>query len=70
MNENISSGFNETIVLKIFCDTCEAIALLHHNDNPVLHRDLKVKYFQNFFLSSVKIKIYSSSVWGRDSLCC
>ena len=46
MNEHISSGFTEKLVLKIFCDTCEAISVLHYNDPPVLHRDLKVcKHF-------------------------
>lgn len=42
MNEHISSGFTEKLVLKIFCDTCEAISVLHYNEPPVLHRDLKV----------------------------
>ena len=42
MNENLSNGFSENLVLKIFCDTCEAVALLHQNQPPVLHRDLKV----------------------------
>ena len=42
MNENLSSGFSENLVLKIFCDTCEAVALLHQNQPPLLHRDLKV----------------------------
>ena len=42
MNENLNSGFSENLVLKIFCDTCEAVALLHQNQPPVLHRDLKV----------------------------
>ena len=42
MNEKLGSGFSENLVLKIFCDTCEAVALLHQNQPPVLHRDLKV----------------------------
>ena len=42
MNEHLSTGFSENLILKIFCDTCEAVSLLHHNDLPVIHRDLKV----------------------------
>lgn len=42
MNEHINSGFSESLVLKIFTDTCEAVAKLHHADPPVIHRDLKV----------------------------
>lgn len=43
-NANSSSGcFSETQVLKIFCDICEAVAKLHHNEPPIIHRDLKVR---------------------------
>jgi len=42
MNEHISSGFSESLVLKIFTETCEAVAKLHQADPPVIHRDLKV----------------------------
>lgn len=42
MNEHINSGFSESLVLKIFSDTCEAVAQLHQADPPVIHRDLKV----------------------------
>lgn len=43
MNEHINLGFSESLVLKIFTDTCEAVAKLHHADPPVIHRDLKVE---------------------------
>ena len=42
MNDRINSGFSETEVLRIFCDICEAVARLHHNQPPIIHRDLKV----------------------------
>ena len=42
MNEHINTGFSDSLVLKIFTDTCEAVAQLHHADPPVIHRDLKV----------------------------
>ena len=29
-------------VIAIFCDTCEAVARLHHCQTPIIHRDLKV----------------------------
>ena len=49
--ESFSQGtgiFNEEEVLKIFCDTCEAVAKLHHNKPSIIHRDLKV---ENILLS-------------------
>ncbi|KXJ11367.1 AP2-associated protein kinase 1 [Exaiptasia diaphana] len=48
MNERINDGFNESLVLKIFSDTCEAVAQLHQAKPPVIHRDLKV---ENILLS-------------------
>ncbi|KAK3722074.1 hypothetical protein QZH41_019817, partial [Actinostola sp. cb2023] len=43
MNEHINEGFSESLVLKIFTDTCEAVAQLHEVNPPVIHRDLKVE---------------------------
>ncbi|XP_078055775.1 AP2-associated protein kinase 1-like isoform X3 [Mustelus asterias] len=43
MNQRLHSGFNETEVLQIFCDTCEAVARLHQCKPPIIHRDLKVE---------------------------
>lgn len=48
MNDRLSCGFTEAEVLDIFCDTCEAVARLHHCQTPILHRDLKV---ENILLS-------------------
>jgi serine/threonine protein kinase len=45
MNDRLSVGFSEKEVLKIFCDTCEAVARLHHCQTPIIHRDLKVRRF-------------------------
>ena len=42
MNDRLSTGFTEAEVLNIFCDTCEAVARLHHCQTPIIHRDLKV----------------------------
>ena len=42
MNECLQTGFTEKLVMKIFCDVCEAVALLHGNKPPIIHRDLKV----------------------------
>lgn len=42
MNDRLSLGFSEKEVLKIFCDTCEAVSRLHHCQTPIIHRDLKV----------------------------
>jgi len=43
MNERLTTGFTEAEVLNIFCDTCEAVARLHHCQTPIIHRDLKVE---------------------------
>ncbi|XP_059726669.1 AP2-associated protein kinase 1 isoform X8 [Haemorhous mexicanus] len=43
MNQRLQSGFTESEVLQIFCDTCEAVARLHQCKTPIIHRDLKVE---------------------------
>ncbi|XP_075215855.1 numb-associated kinase [Lycorma delicatula] len=43
MNSRLQAGFNETEVLQIFCDICEAVSRLHHCQTPIIHRDLKVE---------------------------
>ena len=35
-------------VISIFCDTCEAVARLHHCQTPIIHRDLKVTRYLSF----------------------
>ncbi|XP_034860596.1 BMP-2-inducible protein kinase isoform X2 [Mirounga leonina] len=43
MNKKLQTGFTEAEVLRIFCDTCEAVARLHQCKTPIIHRDLKVE---------------------------
>lgn len=43
MNQRLQTGFSESEVLQIFCDTCEAVARLHQRKSPIVHRDLKVR---------------------------
>ncbi|NWS72873.1 BMP2K kinase, partial [Crotophaga sulcirostris] len=43
MNQRLQTGFTESEVLRIFCDTCEAVARLHQCKTPIVHRDLKVE---------------------------
>ncbi|CAD5113895.1 DgyrCDS3054 [Dimorphilus gyrociliatus] len=43
MNDRLNVGFSPHDVLKIFCDTCEAVSRLHHCQTPLIHRDLKVE---------------------------
>lgn len=38
---DLAGYFDETKVLKIFCDVCEAVAKLHQCSQPIIHRDLK-----------------------------
>lgn len=42
MNQHIDHGLTEPQVLKIFCDMCEAVSVMHHFNPPLTHRDLKV----------------------------
>ena len=41
--DDLVGHFEESKVLKIFCDVCEAVAKLHGLKPPVIHRDLKVE---------------------------
>ncbi|KAI9504924.1 kinase-like domain-containing protein [Coemansia spiralis] len=43
MNANLSPGLDEPTILHIFCDVCKAVAHMHYQDPPLLHRDLKVE---------------------------
>nr|XP_033819441.1 BMP-2-inducible protein kinase isoform X2 [Geotrypetes seraphini] len=43
MNQRLQTGFTEQEILRIFCDTCEAVARLHQCKTPIAHRDLKVE---------------------------
>ncbi|KAI4487969.1 hypothetical protein M0802_011673 [Mischocyttarus mexicanus] len=43
MNNRLQTGFNESEILQIFCDVCEAVSRLHHCQTPIIHRDLKVE---------------------------
>uniref|UniRef100_H2T7Z8 non-specific serine/threonine protein kinase n=1 Tax=Takifugu rubripes TaxID=31033 RepID=H2T7Z8_TAKRU len=43
MNQRLQTGFTEAEVLRIFCDTCEAVSKLHQRKTPIVHRDLKVE---------------------------
>ncbi|KFP20851.1 BMP-2-inducible protein kinase, partial [Egretta garzetta] len=43
MNRRLQTGFTESEVMRIFCDTCEAVARLHQCKTPIVHRDLKVE---------------------------
>ncbi|XP_064507359.1 BMP-2-inducible protein kinase isoform X2 [Pseudopipra pipra] len=43
MNQRLQTGFTESEVMRIFCDTCEAVAQLHQCKTPIVHRDLKVE---------------------------
>ncbi|XP_067932691.1 AP2-associated protein kinase 1-like [Watersipora subatra] len=36
-------SLTERAVLKVFCDMCEAVSVLHHCQTPVTHRDIKLE---------------------------
>ena len=52
MNKKLQTGFSESEVLQIFCDTCEAVARLHQCKTPIIHRDLKVGTGQHLLYTS------------------
>ncbi|XP_041825723.1 AP2-associated protein kinase 1-like isoform X2 [Melanotaenia boesemani] len=43
MNQRLQTGFTESEVLQIFCDTCDAVSRLHQRKTSIIHRDLKVE---------------------------
>ncbi|KAJ2650138.1 Ark- serine/threonine protein kinase [Coemansia sp. RSA 1250] len=43
MNANLKAGLKESQILHIFCDVCKAVAHMHYQQEPLLHRDLKVE---------------------------
>ncbi|EPQ29681.1 uncharacterized protein PFL1_02901 [Pseudozyma flocculosa PF-1] len=43
MNARLRDRLREDEVLKIFGDVCAGVAVMHHQDPPLMHRDLKVE---------------------------
>ncbi|XP_032879821.1 BMP-2-inducible protein kinase isoform X2 [Amblyraja radiata] len=76
MNKRLQKGFTETEILRIFCDTCEAVARLHQCKTPIIHRDLKVENILlnndgNFVLcdfGSATHKILNPQVHGVNTI--
>ncbi|KAJ2089513.1 Ark- serine/threonine protein kinase [Coemansia sp. RSA 986] len=54
MNANLQIGLDERTILHIFCDMCKAVAHMHYQDPPQLHRDLKV---ENILISGNSYKL-------------
>ncbi|KAJ1899070.1 Ark- serine/threonine protein kinase, partial [Coemansia sp. IMI 209127] len=54
MNANLQIGLDERTILHIFCDVCKAVAHMHYQDPPQLHRDLKV---ENILISGDSYKL-------------
>ena len=55
MNDRLHCGFTEAEVMRIFCDTCEAVSRLHHCQTPIIHRDLKVNNANSFSAPNIDI---------------
>lgn len=45
MNTRLQNRLTESEILKIFSDTVEAVAHMHYQSPPLIHRDLKVCSF-------------------------
>ncbi|KAJ2745640.1 Ark- serine/threonine protein kinase [Coemansia sp. BCRC 34301] len=43
MNQALPAGLDESTILHIFSDACKAVAHMHYQQPPLLHRDLKVE---------------------------
>ena len=43
MNTRLRDRLREPEVLKIFGDICAGVAVMHHLDPPLMHRDLKIE---------------------------
>ncbi|KAJ1808476.1 Ark- serine/threonine protein kinase, partial [Coemansia sp. RSA 2598] len=43
MNQTLPRHLDEQTILHIFTDTCKAVAHMHYQQRPLLHRDLKVE---------------------------
>ncbi|KAJ2888124.1 Ark- serine/threonine protein kinase [Coemansia asiatica] len=43
MNQTLPGHLDEQTILHIFTDTCKAVAHMHYQQQPLLHRDLKVE---------------------------
>lgn len=51
----------ESEILRIFCDVCEAVAILHNCQIPVIHRDIKVSSRYSLILKVVLLGVFSMS---------
>ncbi|KAJ2707229.1 Ark- serine/threonine protein kinase [Coemansia sp. IMI 203386] len=54
MNQTLPRYLDEQTILHIFTDTCKAVAHMHYQQHPLLHRDLKV---ENILISSAGYKL-------------
>lgn len=43
MNRRLRERLTESEILQIFTDVCEGVAVMHNQNPPLLHRDLKIE---------------------------
>lgn len=58
MNTRLQNRLTEAEILKIFSDVVEAVCWMHTRDPPLMHRDLKVKIFDNSIVSLYMLTDY------------
>ncbi|KAJ2702835.1 Ark- serine/threonine protein kinase, partial [Coemansia spiralis] len=64
MSASADRMLDESTVLHIFCDVCKAVAHMHYQADPLLHRDLKV---ENVLIASGAPPLYKLCDFGSAS---
>ncbi|KAJ2614068.1 Ark- serine/threonine protein kinase [Coemansia sp. RSA 1804] len=54
LNDSLPGGLGEHTILQIFSDMCKAVAHMHYQNPPLLHRDLKI---ENILASGATYKL-------------
>ncbi|KAJ2686052.1 Ark- serine/threonine protein kinase, partial [Coemansia sp. RSA 1285] len=54
LNDSLPNGLGEHTILQIFSDMCKAVAHMHYQNPPLLHRDLKI---ENILASGATYKL-------------
>lgn len=62
MNRRLRERLTETEIFQIFVDVCEAVAVMHSQTPPLLHRDLKIENILQASSTLYKLCDFGSAV--------